>query len=155
VGARTSSSFGTQGSTRRGLPSPVRTGRPLYNRPCFAGVTPVTIDVWLGQVTAGFTVCIPSVATAPSRANRRMVGSGTLASFSSKAGKPSMLITMTWALEEGRCPDATQAADAASRNCRRFTGTTISPVPRRISSLLIVLPFLVPRHLDGLELTLV
>ena len=43
--------------------------------PCFAGVTPVTIDVWFAQVTVGFTGRMP-LATAPCAARRRSVGSG-------------------------------------------------------------------------------
>ena len=76
---------GTPGSRMR---------RPLNSTPCFAGPTPVTIDVWFGQVTVGFTGRMP-FATAPRAASMRSVGTGRYGSSRAQPPNPSSVMMTT------------------------------------------------------------
>src|SRR5450432_621117 len=90
--------------------------------PWSAVFTPVTMAVWFGHVTVGFTGFMPS-ATAPSRISFRKTGNGSLGSRNTEAGNPSRLITTTWRL---RSPTGWAKADAkqasASHTWRRRQG---------------------------------
>ena len=78
----------------RGATAGLRMSVPLKSTPCFAGVTPVTMEVWFGQVTVGLTGRMP-LATAPCAASRRNVGSGRCGSSSAHPPKPSSVMITT------------------------------------------------------------
>ncbi len=134
VFARTISALSRHGSIRGATPGS-RKRVPLNSTPCLAGLTPVTIDVWLGHVTVGFTGRMP-FATTPRSASRRSVGTGREGSSSAQPPKPSSVMMTTWFEVVAGCVCGAEsigtdnAANSASHEHKRRTErlTVTSPL---------------------------